>query len=158
MSQWVERALPVLVALHDSTDRYVRDGFLFMGLGERAATMLKLELSDDAIHDAVLQLGDLGYLEYNSIDYATGPTATFSGLRVTGRGLQALGEWPRFEALISPTTLAAVVDRLAEYASPEEATPMKRAAAVIRKTGSAGLRSAAIGVGGQLLRHALGLP
>jgi hypothetical protein len=113
---------------------------------------------DDTIHDTILQLGDLGYVEYNDMSYTTRGSATFVGLRVTGRDLQVLGEWPRFEALVSPATLAAVVDQLADYAAPEEASRMKRAAGAIRRVGAAGLRSAAIGIGSQLLRGALGLP
>jgi hypothetical protein len=158
VSRWEDRALPVLVALNESTDRNLRGGILPVGPGNLGAAVLGLELSDDAVHDTILQLGDLGYLEYNDISYTTRGSATFIGLRVTGRGLQVLGQWPRFEALVSPATLAEVVGRLADYAAPQEAPPMKRAAEVIRRLGAAGLRSAAIGIGSQLLRGALGLP
>jgi hypothetical protein len=158
VSRWEDRALPVLVALNESTDRNLRGGILPVGPGNQGAAVLGLELSDDAIHDTILQLGDLGYVEYKDISYTTRGSATFIGLRVTGRGLQVLGQWPRFEALVSPATLAEVVGRLADYAAPEEAPPMKRAAGVIRRLGAAGLRSAAIGIGSQLLRGALGLP
>lgn len=158
MSRWEERALPVLAGLNESADPNLSGGILPVGPGKQGAAVLGLELSDDAIHDTILQLGDVGYAEYNDISYTTGGSATFIGLRVTGRGLQVLGQWPTFEALVSPTTLAAVVDRLAEYAAPEEAPLMKRAAGVIRRVGAAGLRSAAIGIRSQLLRGALGLP
>jgi hypothetical protein len=39
---------------------------------------------------------------------------------VTGAGKQALGLWPRFDALGSPAELAAVLEALAEEAPTEE--------------------------------------
>ena len=110
------------------------------------------------LHDTVLQLGDLRYLQSDDVKYEGGGDATFLGLRVTGRGLQVLGQWRRFEALVSPGTLAAVVEQLAEYAGPEESLSTGKAAALIRRIGPAGLKRAATGVGSQLLCAALELP
>jgi hypothetical protein len=146
------------VALNESSDRNLTHGILPVGWGNRGAAVLGLELSDDAIHDTILQLSDVGYVEYHDISYTTGASATFVGLRVTGRGLQVLGQWPRFEALVSPATLAELVDRLVDYAASGEEPPMSRAAGVIRRAGAASLLSAAIGIGSHLLRGALGLP
>jgi len=156
MNRWEERAIPVLRALRSSPDRYVREGILLLGYGRGAA--LGVGLSDDAIYDTVLQLRDIGYVEYDKVEHSHPGGATFTGFAVTGRGLQVLGEWPRFEALVSPVTLAALIERLAEFAPPEEVPTMKRAASAVRRIGSAGLRSAAIGIGAQVLRHALGFP
>src|SRR5438105_3780651 len=64
----------------------------------------------------------------------------------------------RLEAAVPPAMVAEIVGRLDDSAAPEEAPPMKSAAEVIRRLGAAGLRSAAIGIGSQLLRGALGLP
>jgi hypothetical protein len=155
-SRWEEQALPLLVALRQATDRHVREGILM--LGYRDAASLGLDLPVSVILATLFQLGDLGYVEYDNIQLAGGGGAIVTGLRVTGRGLQVLGQWPRFEAIVSPATLATLIEQLADYASPEESPPMRRAAAAVRRMGTAGLKSAAIGIGGQLLRGALGLP
>jgi hypothetical protein len=84
--------------------------------------------------------------------------AHFSGIHITGRGLQVLGQWPRFEAIVSPLTFAALLDALAEYAPADEADDMKQAANAIRRVAGATLTSLALGAGGQLLRGALVIP
>jgi hypothetical protein len=154
---WADRALPVLRALQNPTDSHVRDGFMSIGRG-RAEQNLGVELSDDAVHDTILQLADFDYVEFNDLGYEGGGGAHFSGLKVTGRGMQVLGEWPRFEALVSPLTMAALLETLSEYAAPEEATAMKRAAAYVRRMAPAALRALVFGAGGQALRGMLGLP
>ena len=154
---WEDRALPVLNALRTSDNRNVCSGFLSLGHG-RAEAQLALGLSDDAVHNTILQLGDAAYVEFNPPQYESGGGVHFSGLRVTGRGMQVLGEWPRFEAMISPATLAALIETLAEYAPPNEAHQMREGASVVRRMAGATLKSLAMGAGGQLLRGALGLP
>jgi hypothetical protein len=89
---WTDRALPVLRALEKPSDARVRDGFLSIGRG-RAEKNLGVELSDDVAHDTILQLHDAGYVEFNNISYESGGGAHFSGLHITGRGLQVLGQW-----------------------------------------------------------------
>lgn len=153
---WEERALPVLQALRNRDAPYGAAGVVMLGHGHD--NDLGLDLSGREIEGTIWQLGDTGYVEYGEVHHIGGGGTMFSDLRVTGRGLQVLGEWPRFEAMISPATLAALVDRLAEYATPEEADQMHRAAGAIRRVATTGLRSVAFGAGGQLLRHALGLP
>ena len=154
---WTNRALPILEALRDPQDPHVRDGYLSLGRG-RAEKNLRVELTDDAAYDTLLQLADAGYIEYKDVSLETGGGAHISGLHVTGRGMQVLGEWPRFEALVSPLTLAALLETLAEYAPPAEAAQMKRAADFVRRVGGPALRSLVFGVGSQLARGALGLP
>lgn len=154
---WTDRALPVLRALETPNDAHVRDGFLSLGRG-RAEKNLGIELSDDAAHDTILQLRDAGYVEFKKLSYESGGGAHISGLHVTGRGLQVLGEWPRFEAIVSPLTLAALLETLAEYAPADEANEMKRAASFVRGIAGTTLRSLAIGAGSQLLKGTLGIP
>jgi hypothetical protein len=154
---WTDRALPVLRALVSPSNDYVRDGFLSLGHG-RAEANLGLKLPDNVVEDTTMQLADVGYVELNDITYESGGGAHISGLHASGRGLQVLGEWPRFEALVSPLTFAALLEALAEFATPEEARQMRRAAAVVRRLGGMALRSLAMGTGGQLLRNAMGLP
>jgi hypothetical protein len=153
---WTDRAIPVLEALANPDDPLVRDGYLMLGFG-RAEKRLQLGLSDDAIHDTILQLADAGYVEFKDVQYEAPAGAHFSGLFVTGRGMQVLGEWPRFEVLVSPLTLAALLEALAEYAAPEEAEDLRRAAAYVKRITGHALKSLAIGAGSQLLRGALGL-
>lgn len=156
-SYWTDRALPVLRALEAPSNGQVRDGFLSIGRG-RAEKNLGVALSDDATHDTILQLHDAGYVEFKNVSYETGGGAHFSGLHITGRGLQVLGQWPRLEAIVSPLTFAALLDALAEYAPADEATEMKRAANFVRRVAGTTLTSLALGAGGQLLRGALGIP
>jgi hypothetical protein len=154
---WADRALPVLQALQSPTDPSVRDGFLSLGRG-RAEKNLAVALSDDSVHDTILQLADAGYVAFKDITYEGGGGAHISGLHVTGRGLQVLGQWPRFEVLVSPPTLAALLETLADYAPQDEAEDMRRAASFVRRVGASTLKSLAFGAGSQLLRGALGLP
>jgi hypothetical protein len=151
---WEDRALPLLVALTRSDDQQLRDGILMLGHGQ--GTFLGLDLADELILMTVLQLGDLGYVEYNNVELEGGSGAIITGLHVSGRGLQLLGQWPRFRALVTPATLAAAIEHLANYASPEEATVLRRAAAAVRRMGAAGLKSAAIHIGIQAARGFIG--
>jgi hypothetical protein len=116
---------------------------------------LGLPLSANAIHDTILQLADVGYVEHGEISHYGGGGMCFTGLRVTGRGLQVLGEWPRF---VSPASLAALVDRLADYATSEDAAKMSRAANIVRRATRAGVMDIALGLGKTWARQRLGLP
>ena len=157
MTTWENRDLPVLRALATTDDENVRNGFLMLRLG-RTGT-LELSLADQEIHEAVLVLADVGYVEGNEPSYDTGGGATFTRFRVTGRGQQALGQWPLFHDLISPETMAELLDRLAEEApSDEESENLRRAANYIRKVSSGVVRAAGTAATSQLLRNALGLP
>ena len=79
------------------------------------------------------------------------------GFFVTGAGKQVLGDWPRFDALGQPQELAAVLDRLAEYApTQEEATNYRRAASVLRRIAPPVLGALVKGALGAAARGALG--
>ena len=154
---WHERALPMLQALRTRDSGYGAASAIKLVKGQ--GNDLGLALSAGAIQDTILQLKEAEYVECDEIHgIGGGHGMIFVGLRVTGRGLQVLGEWPRFEAMISPTTLATLVDTLAQYATTDDAEQMHRAANVIRRIAATGLRSVVFGVGGELLRHVLGLP
>jgi hypothetical protein len=113
---WERTALPVLRALSESDDRNISDGFLFLGYGRHGAPDLGVDIEDGELHDAVLALADVGYVSVRDLEYDSGGGATFMGLRVTGAGMQALGQWPRLQVAMSPVTLLAVLERLQEYA------------------------------------------
>jgi hypothetical protein len=154
MTVWERRDFPVLQALAKSGDENVRNGFLHVS--RRGTAPLAIELSPDEIHESILALGDADYVDF-SLQYSGGG-ATFTQLHVTGRGQQALGEWPLFDEIASPDTLALLLERLAEEApSDEEADNLRRAAQYARSLGAASLRALAVSALSQLARVGLGL-
>jgi hypothetical protein len=149
---WERRDLPVLKALATSNDENLRHGFLSV-----ADNALGLDLTAGELHDAIFALNDVQFVE-GEVGYESGPSAHFTHLTVTGRGQQALGEWPLFDELTSPETLALFLERLADEASTdEEADSMRRAARYARSLGAGTLRAAIIGVLAQLAKAAMGL-
>ena len=155
MTIWERRDFPVLQALAKSTDEDLREGFLSLG-GTGGKRLGLDDLADDEIHDAILTLGDAGYVEAR-VEYHTGGGAIFTHLRLTGRGLQALGEWPLFDEISSPETLAMLLEHLAEEApSDEEEANLRRAARYARSVSASTLKAAAVGATSQLARIALG--
>jgi hypothetical protein len=138
VNAWEQRDLPVLAALANTEDQHVRRGYLDISL---ARETLGLDLTSSEIHDAVLTLGDAGYVGYD-IDYETGNGGLFTQLKVTGRGKQALGDWPLFTE-VTPATLAALLDRLADEApTDEEAENARTAATYIRSLPVAAFKAA----------------
>jgi hypothetical protein len=101
VSAWEEQALPILRVLKDPQDPYLRDGVLSVGRGE-GARALQLEIDEGALFETLFQLRDLRYVEFSDPEYDFGRGASFSDLRITGRGLQVLGEWPRFGPWSAP--------------------------------------------------------
>lgn len=157
MSVWERRDFPVLRALATSDDERLRHGFL--DLSEHYPDPpLGLDLSAGDVHDAVLTLLDVGYVEIHDLQYESGPGALFTGLRVTGRGQQALGQWPLFDEIASPATLSLLLERFAEEApTDEEAENLRRAARYAGSLGASSLRAAAVGALSQLARLGFGL-
>jgi hypothetical protein len=94
--------LPVLTALATSKDYHLQDGIFMVGTGNPGVETLGHEIEEGELFDALFQLRDLDYVTFNEPSYESSPGAIFSELRVTGRGLQVLGQWPRFEAMVSP--------------------------------------------------------
>lgn len=65
---------------------------------------------------------------------------------VTGAGKQAVGLWPRFDALGSPGELAAILEALAEDAATEEERfNLRRAAAAVRRSAPALIKAGLVG-------------
>lgn len=153
---WERRDLPVLQRL--ASDReHVREGFLHLNPHSEHPP-LGLDLTVGEVHDALLALRDVGYVEASNLQYETGPGALFTGLRVTGRGQQALGEWPLFDEIAAPETLALLLERFADEAPTDaEADNLRRAARYARSLGVLSLRAAAAGALSQLARLGLGL-
>jgi hypothetical protein len=156
-SHWETVALPVLQRLAEREDELRQRGLLQLGLGTRGSEALGLEIQEGELFDALFQLQDLGYITFDMTP-ESGPGALFVDLRVTGRGLQVLGEWPRFEAWISPQTLAAFAEQMAEFAPSDDRPRLTRAAAYLRARAPATIKGAAIALGSQMVRSGLGLP
>jgi hypothetical protein len=155
MTVWERRDLPVLRALAASDDENVRQGFLHLSTTEEKP--LGLDLTTEEVYDAVLTLRDARYIE-GDLQHEGGGGALITHFQVTGRGQQALGEWPLFDQLASPETLALLLERLAEEApSDEEAQNLRRAASYARSVAASTLRSAAIAALAHVARVHLGL-
>jgi hypothetical protein len=154
---WERRDLPLLRVLAASEDEHIRAGYLHVGhshVGERLGLG---KLDDYEIHDGLAALWDAGYIEFD-VSYSSGPGATLTNLRVTGTGQQALGQWPLFDEVASPKTLALFLECQAKEApTEEEAENMRRAARYIRTLGALALRSALTGALSRAARIALGI-
>ena len=142
MSLWDERDEPVLRWLVENPPR---------------ANILSTHRSVTALHDgvrsvnqaqfhrAVETLRDAGYIASDDPQSEGGGGVHWTRFQVTGGGKQALGLWPRFDALGSPGELADILDALAENAPTEEqASNLKRAAAAVRRAAPTVLRGIAV--------------
>ena len=156
-SHWETVALPVLQRLAEKEDDLRQRGLLQLGLANRGSEALGLEIEEGELFDTLFQLQDLGYITFDMTP-ESGPGALFVDLRVTGRGLQVLGEWPRFEAWISPETLGAFAEQMAEFAPSEDRPRLMRAAGYLRARAPAVIKGAAIALGSRMVRSGLGLP
>jgi hypothetical protein len=77
---------------------------------------------------------------------------------VTGAGKQALGLWPRFDALGSPAELASVLEALAEdAATEEERSNLRRVAAAVRSAAPGLVKAALTGAVSAGVRATLGI-
>jgi hypothetical protein len=156
VSVWTDRDLLVLQALTEAPDTDVREGYLSIGHG-RGREALGIDLDDAAIHDALLTLRDAGYVSFE-LQLETGPGAHFTYLAITGAGMQALGQWPLFDAATSPLTIALMLEHLApEAPTEEESTNLRRAAEYVRGVAPATFRSLAAGAMSAIIRAHLGL-
>lgn len=156
LSHWERVAMPLLERLVEREDELREKGFLEVG-GDRGREALGLDIDEGELFDGLFQLQDLGYITFE-VNREGGSGALFLKLQVTGRGLQVLGDWPRFEAWVSPETLASFAERLIEFAPANERTRLERAAAYLRQRAPGVIKGAAIAAGSQLARNAVGLP
>jgi hypothetical protein len=97
------------------------------------------------VHRAVETLCDAGYVASDEGMWSAGGGVTWTRFQFTGRGKQAVGLWPRFDALGEPRELAAILDALAENApTQKQATYLKRAASAVRRAAPDVIRSLAV--------------
>jgi len=152
---WERRDLPVLRALATTDDENVRQGYVHLS-GDQE-TPLGLDLTANDVSDALLTLADAGYIE-GEFQRQGGGGLIVTHFQVTGRGQQALGEWPLFDQLASPATLALFLERLAEEASSlEEAGNLRRAARYAGGLTASTLRAASIAALAHVARVGLGM-
>src|SRR5438034_4587920 len=97
MTVWERRDFPVLRVLATTDDENVRQGFLHLSAEKRP---LGLDLTTEEVNDAVLTLRDADFVE-GDLQHEAGGSALITHFQVTGRGQQALGEWPLFDQLAS---------------------------------------------------------
>jgi hypothetical protein len=152
---WAGRAVPILIAIRDTDDQMIRNGILYFH--RRDEDPLGLGLSGVAVHQTLLQLRDARYVDFD-VEYVMPDGVAMTHFELTGRGMQVLGEWPRFETVTSPATLGTIIESLAGYADPQEVPQMRKAAKTIRGIGASALRAFVTGAGAAAARHALGLP
>jgi len=155
MSLWSERDEPVLRWLEANPPF---GGFLSTNQFSQQPDQRLPDLTQAEFHRAVLTLHDAGYLSYEARTPQGGGGVSFSHFLVTGAGKQALGLWPRFDALGSPGELAAILEALAENApTQEEASNLKRAAGAVRRAAPAVIRGLAEAGLSAVARHTLGI-
>jgi hypothetical protein len=116
------------------------------------------EVSEADFHRSVLTLRDADYVDWTSDSGEGGGGWHFTEFQVTGAGKQALGLWPGFDALGSPSELAGLLDALAhEAATEEERTNLNRAAGAVRGSAPQVVRSLFVGAVGAYTRARLGI-
>lgn len=157
MTFWEQCALPVLAAVAHPADHDVAAGFLSLS-GGRGIRTLGVDLREDQILQALLALGDAGYVDWSTLTYETGPGAIFAGLRVTGRGQQAVGQWPFFDLMTSQQTLAMTFEALADLVSADERPALLRARDKVLSLSGDSIKAALVAGAGQLARSQLGVP
>jgi hypothetical protein len=152
---WATRDVPVLRHLAEHPPR---DGVLFTETRSDQPREGLPGVTEAAFDEAVTTLADADYVAWEHRETEGGGGRIYTNFQVTGAGKQALGLWPRFDALGSPGELAAVLEALAlDAATEEERTNLKRAADAVRHAGPELLRSLATGVLGSLARSQLGI-
>jgi hypothetical protein len=149
---WLERDLPVLQYLAEHPPE---GGLLFANWDQTEPDERMPELSQAAFHRAVVTLHDDRLVTWEKAGSETGGGVHWTRFQVTGEGMQALGEWPMFEALGQPLRLAALLETLAKNAaSDEEQANLESAASRVRGLAPELLRSVVVGALQSLARQA----
>jgi hypothetical protein len=151
MRTWLERDLPVLRYLRDNP---AEGGLLGANWMERGPHPDLQGLTQADFYRAVVTLGDAHYVTWHGRHAETMGGVYWTGFRLTGEGMQALGDWPVFEALGQPPKLGAVLERLAGMApSDEEEGNLHAAATRVRGIAPDLLRAVVVGAAQTLARH-----
>lgn len=155
MSLWTDRDEPVLRRLDENPPRA---NILSTNQHSDQPDNRVPQLTQAKFHGAVLTLHDAGYVSSDGGNAEGGGGVHFCRFLVTGTGKQALGLWPRFDALGSPSELAAILEALADSAPTEEkASNLNRAARAVRRAAPGVIRGLAEAGLGAAARHVLGI-
>lgn len=148
----------MLEALERADSHSLRARGIALRYGDTAKETLGIDLDDKAIHEAMLLLSDVNYVSFKELPEGTSGSI-LTDVEVLGRGKQALGEWPRFEILITPSTLARLLDKLAEQPNLDEEQRgiLRRAAEYLRTLPLTLTQAASVQAGIQLARIPFGL-
>jgi hypothetical protein len=142
MSLWDERDEPVLSWLVESPPRA---NILTTHRRGTAPHHGVPSLTQAQVHRAVETLHDAGYVSSDGGQGEGGGGVNWTRFQVTGTGKQALGLWPKFDALGEPAELADILEALAENApTEEEASNLERAAAAVRRAAPGVVRGIAV--------------
>lgn len=155
MTIWENRDLPVLAHLLTDPPQH---GMLWVDTRSEQPHPGLPELTGTDVYLAVLTLFDAGFVTWTHTEGEGGGNRHFQDIMVTGTGKQALGLWPRFDALGSPAALASVLDSLAEdAATEEERSNLRRAASVVRRSAPELIKAGLAGALSALARSQLGI-
>lgn len=154
MSVWTERDFVVLRYLHDHPPR---DGYFSTNWTSKKPHPDLPQLTEQDVHVAIETLDDEGLIQYRNDHWNASGGVHWIDLQVSGAGLQALGQWPVFDALGSPEELGQLLDALADIAATdEEENNLRKAAATARSKGREALQSLAAGAIGAVVRGQIG--
>lgn len=136
MSTWAKSDEPVLRWLRDQGSSFLPETW-HLQLGLRRSVEPSEEvpgLDSEEVDRALTRLFEHGLVDgrrQESIGFAS-----WSGLRVTARGLQVLGEWPDLDQLTSAVGIKMLLGELAESASDsDDQGALRRMVGVIGEVG-----------------------
>lgn len=136
VSTWTKVDEPVLRWLREEGSSFLPQAWgLELGLRGSAEPSEEIEgLTTEQEDQALTRL-----LEYGLIDGERGETTAFAhwlGLRVTGRGMQVLGEWPDLDQLAGAVGLKLLLNELAVHApDTEDQSALRRLIGIIGEVG-----------------------
>jgi len=155
MSTWTESDEPTLRWLRDQGSSFLPETWNLQ-LGLRQSVELAAEvpgLDSEQMDRALTRLHEHGLIDGRRQE--TTGYASWSGLRITARGMQVLGEWPDLDQLTSAVGMKMLLDELAKSAADtEDQGALRRMVGVIGEVGEGvalnALNTAAGDLGGEV--------
>jgi hypothetical protein len=106
------------------------------------------------VNESLYRLVSFGLVD--GLDARAMANTTWSLLRVTARGLVALGEWPDLDRVVSAASLTTFLRRLAEEAPEDHRGALERTAGVLSRTADDVLKSTATDLAKTIGKEAAG--
>lgn len=154
MSTWTDSDEPVLRWLRNQGSSFLPEPWsLRLGLRDSVEPPDEVAgLDSERLDQALVRLLDHGLVDARRQE--TIGFASWTGLRVTARGMQVLGEWPDLDQLASAVGVKMLLNELAKSAPNEEQGSLRRMVGVIGDVGEgvamSTLNAAAADLGGGL--------